>query len=85
MTGLPLSKLDQELEGMLSSGDTIDCMDFTLLDLIPKRPTKLLPSSTFILQLDVNSVSTFGRVNKLLQESLVEVLLIKIIVLSPRQ
>ena len=59
-TGRPQSKLDLELDDILASGETMDYVDMTLLEETITRP--VAAKTTFIPQLDDDSVSKFGTV-----------------------
>ncbi len=59
-TGRPLSKLDRELDDILKDGDDLEYVDMSLMDSLVERPASAPLSTTFIPQVDSESVSTFG-------------------------
>ena len=64
-TGRPVSKLEKELDDILTEGTNLDFIDMSLLeDKDPKRPEATAPSDTFIPKLDTDSHSTFGTVKQ---------------------
>ena len=64
-TNRPISKLDRELDDILTEGDTLDFVDISLLtDSEPQRPDIVTPSDTFVPKLDTDSHSTFGTVKQ---------------------
>ena len=59
-TGRPISLLDRELDDILLQGKAIELIDLSFLkEDNQASPENLLPSQTYIPQLDSTSVSTF--------------------------